>query len=70
VGVGVSDVGDRGRLGQVDRLEIAPEMNGLGRGHHVDVAGVGDRPLTDRDVEHLEVLVLEARRADDRALLV
>ena len=54
---------------QVDGLRDRPREERLGRGHHVDVAGVGDRPLADRHVEHRQVLVLQAGRADDRVLL-
>ena len=54
---------------QVDRLRDRARDERLGRGHHVDVAGVGDRPLADRDVEDRQVLVLQAGRADDRVLL-
>ena len=34
------------------------------------MAGVRDRALADRDVEHRQVLVLQAGRADDRVVLV
>ncbi len=45
-------------------------MNGCVARHHLDVAHVRDRALAHRDVEHLEVFVLQRRRADDRGVLV
>ena len=69
-GVGVSDVLDRRRVRHVDRLRDRPRQERLGRSHHVDVAGVRDRPLADRDVEHRQVLLLQARGTDDRVVLV
>ncbi len=50
-------------------LEIAPEMNGCTAPIMRDVPHVRDRALADGDVEHRQVLVGEARRADDRAVL-
>ncbi len=58
------------RLGHVDRLGDRAAEERLHRAHHLDVAHVRDRPLADGDVEHLEVLVGQLGRADDRAVLV
>ena len=68
--VGVGDVLDRRRLRQVDRLGDRARDERLDRAHHLDVAHVRDRALADRHVEHRQVLVGEAGRADDRAVLV
>ena len=62
-----STVADSGRL---TVLEIAPRDERLDRSHHLDVAHVRDRALADRDVEHRQVLLVETRSADDRAVLV
>ena len=62
-----STVAVSGRL-TVLRDRAADER--LDRAHHLDVAHVRDRPLADRDVEHRQVLVGQAGRADDRAVLV
>src|SRR6185295_6103504 len=61
---------DRRRLRQVDRLRDGAGDERLDRAHHLDVAAVVDRPLTDRAVEHRIVLALDVRRADDRVALV
>ena len=47
--------------GRLTVFEIAPEMNGCVARHHLDVADVRDRALADGDVEHRQVLVLQAR---------
>ena len=72
--VRLGDVIDRGCLGQVDRLRDRPADEWLDRAHHLDVAHVADRAHAvlglERAVEHVEVLVLQARGAFDRALLL
>ena len=55
--------------GMLTVLEIAPEMNGWTAPIILMWPIVGDRALADRDVEDRQVLVLEAGRADDRAVL-
>ena len=68
--VGVGDVLDGGALRQVDGLGDRAGDERLDRAHHLDVAHVRDRALADGDVEDRQVLVGEAGRADDRAVLV
>ena len=68
--VGVGDVVDRRVVRHVDRLRDRARDERLDRAHHLDVAHVRDRALADRDVEHRQVLVREAGRADDRGVLV
>ncbi len=68
--VGVGDVLRGGRAGHVHGLRDRAREERLDRAHHRDVTHVGDRPLADGDVEHRQVLGLEARGADDRPLLV
>ena len=67
--VGLGDVLDRRRLRHVDRLGDRAREERLDRAHHLDVAGVRDRPLADRDVEHRQVLGRpgRARRRSCRA---
>ena len=67
--VGVGDVLDGGALREVDGLGDRAGDEGLHGAHHLDVAHVRDRALADGDVEHRQVLVGEAGRADDRAVL-
>ena len=67
--VGVGDVLDRRLLGQVDRLRDRARDERLHGAHHLDVAHVRDRPLADSHVEHRQVLLGQARGADDRAVL-
>ena len=55
--------------GMLTVLEIAPERNGWTAPIILMWPGVRDRPLADRDVEHRQVLGLQPRRADDRAVL-
>ena len=57
-------------LRHVDRLRDRARDERLDRAHHLDVAHVRDRALADGHVEHRQVLVGEAGRADDRAVLV
>jgi hypothetical protein len=68
--VGVGDVLDGGALRHVDGLAQSPGHERLDRAHHLDVAHVGDRAGTDGDVEHRQVFLRQAGRADDRAVLV
>ncbi len=69
LGVGVGDVLDGRALGQVDGLRDRARDERLHGAHHLDVAHVRDRALADRDVEHRQVLLRQAGRADDRAVL-
>ncbi len=57
-------------LRQVDGLGDRAADERLHRAHHLDVAHVRDRALADGDVEHRQVLRVEAGGADDRAVLV
>ena len=67
--VGVGDVLDGGGLGQVHRLAHRSTDEWLHRAEHLQVARVRDRALSDRYVEHRQVLLGQSRRADDRAVL-
>ena len=55
--------------GQVDGLRDRARDERLHGAHHLQVAHVRDRALADGDVEHRQVLLVQAGRADDRAVL-
>ncbi len=67
--VDLLDVLHRGRLGKVDRLADSATDERLHRGHHPDVAHRGDGPLPHGAVEHLVVLLVQARRTHHVSVL-
>ena len=72
--VGTGDVGRRRLAGHVHGLGDGARDEGLRRSHHLHVRLPGDAPLAEprleRTVEDRQVLVLEARGAFDRVVLV
>ena len=67
--VDLGDVVDRGVLGHVDRLGDGAGDERLHGGHHPDVTHRRDGPLAHGAVEDRVVHVLQARGADDVAVL-